>query len=82
MSDERIVAGLRCSDVLAQLSAFIDGELDHAERERIEAHLRGCDWCERFGGDFAFSVAALRRQLRTEEELPDEVRSRLRARLR
>ena len=60
---ERVVAGLRCRDVLADLSAYLDGELPRARVDRIEAHLQGCDWCERFGGDFTRSVEALRRVL-------------------
>ncbi len=63
MQGERTVAGIACSEVLAELSDYVDGALSPEERARIEAHVRGCDACERFGGAFGKAVAALRRQL-------------------
>lgn len=57
---DREVGGLTCRDVLARLSAFVDGELPAVELERVQTHLRGCDNCERFGGEFGAVVAALR----------------------
>ena len=33
--------------VIAQLSPYMDGELDPAERAQVEAHLRGCAGCAR-----------------------------------
>ena len=78
---ERVVAGIRCSNVLEVLSEFVDGELPQPERERVIAHLRGCDWCEKFGGRFAAVIASLRRALQDAVPLRAEVRSRLRERL-
>ena len=45
---DRIEAGddLRCIDFMRVVSAFVDGELDDAERSRIERHLKGCDGCQ------------------------------------
>ena len=63
MAEERLVAGLRCGDVLARLSEYLDGDLAASEAARVEEHLRACDWCERFGGDFATAVQALRNAL-------------------
>ena len=60
MEGERLVAGLRCSEVLARLTDFVDGELSAAELEQVKAHVAGCDVCERFGGRFAAVVRALR----------------------
>lgn len=57
---ERTVAGLRCSEVLARLSDYIDGELDAADVKDIEEHLLGCPNCERFGKNFGSMVVALR----------------------
>ena len=75
--DERVVGGLRCGEVLERLSDFVDGDIDSATRARIEEHLRGCDWCERFGNRFTGIVGALRRELRV---MPDDggVAARLR----
>ncbi|HEX9161507.1 MAG TPA: zf-HC2 domain-containing protein [Thermoanaerobaculia bacterium] len=73
---------MRCSEVMAVLSDYIDGTVDVENRARIDAHLRGCDVCERFGGQFAAIVETLRRQLAGSEPLPDDVARRLRERLR
>lgn len=63
MAHDREVAGIRCTEVLAVLSDYLDGELDAATRARVEAHVGGCDWCEHFGGQFAATVGALKRRL-------------------
>ncbi|MBS1153400.1 MAG: hypothetical protein H6Q89_5098 [Myxococcaceae bacterium] len=63
MQGEKNVAGLQCSQVLAQLSDYLDGRLSQAERQALEAHVGGCDVCERFGGAFAATVAGLKRHL-------------------
>ncbi len=82
MSAERDVGGIRCTEVLAVLSDFLDGNLDEPTRSRVNAHLAGCDWCERFGGEFAATVAALRHQLGAPEPIGSIVSQRLRERLR
>jgi predicted anti-sigma-YlaC factor YlaD len=79
--DERVVAGLTCGEVLAVLSDFLDGELDHGTRQRVVDHLRGCNWCEQFGGRFADVVESLRRERRDPTALPPDVAARLRDRL-
>ena len=82
MSDpDRNVAGIRCREVLASLSDYLDGSLDEERVRQIRQHLEGCDWCERFGGQFARAIAALRRSLRTAGPLSESVRQRLRRRL-
>ncbi len=78
---DREVAGIRCTAVMAELSDYLDRELSGARRAQIEAHVRGCDWCERFGGEFAAVVGALRRQLGVADEPETGVRRRLRERL-
>ena len=75
--DEKVVAGLSCSDVLARLSDYLDGDLSPDARDRVEAHLRGCEGCARFGGDFQATVTALRTHL-ARGGLPDALRDRLR----
>ncbi len=80
MPSDREVAGIRCSGVLAALPAYLDGELNPALRSRVDAHLAGCDWCERFGGSYAGVVSALRQQA-GDGAVPEGVASRLRLRL-
>ncbi|MEO0604380.1 MAG: zf-HC2 domain-containing protein [Myxococcota bacterium] len=81
MAHDRDVAGIRCGAVLSALPDYIDGTLDAETRARVEAHLRGCDWCEHFGGAYAALVTTLRERLREAEPLADDVRQRLRQRL-
>lgn len=81
MSDlDRVVAGLRCRDVLALLADYVDGELDPSTADRVNEHLRGCDACEKFGGEYGDLVTRLRAQLGVAE--PDAgARARLDARM-
>ncbi|MGE0812418.1 MAG: anti-sigma factor [Vicinamibacterales bacterium] len=79
--DEREVAGLTCSQVLASLSAYADGEVPAALAARIEAHVAECRACERFGRDFSRLLTAMRRHLAAPDPVPDEVAARLRAAL-
>lgn len=76
MKGERRVAGLLCSEVLAELSDYMDGSLDVARVAAIEAHVRGCSVCEAFGGAFGRAIGALRRRLRA-EDASSEVLERL-----
>lgn len=78
MRDEKVVGGLSCSDVLARLSDYVDGELAPEERARVEEHLRGCDGCERFGGEFAATVRGLRSHLAGAREVPAPLQEALR----
>ncbi|MCU0656139.1 MAG: zf-HC2 domain-containing protein [Polyangiaceae bacterium] len=59
--EEREVAGLRCSAVLELLSDYLDGELAPEARAGVEAHVAGCNVCERFGARFAAAVQTLRK---------------------
>jgi anti-sigma factor RsiW len=61
MPTDREVAGLRCGQVLELLGDYLDGELAPERRAQVDAHLEGCDWCERFGGSMSGVVASLRR---------------------
>ena len=79
--DEKVVAGLSCSEVLAQLSDYLDGDLTEEARLRVEEHLRGCDGCTRFGGELRATVRALRSGLGAPGGIPPALRARLRAAL-
>jgi anti-sigma factor RsiW len=61
MAENRLVGGLRCFEVLALLSEYVDGELDAATLSKVQAHLAGCDACTKFGGEFSAVVGALQR---------------------
>ena len=74
---EKVVAGISCGEVLDRLSAYVDGELSVEERATVEAHLRGCEVCERFGGEFRATVHALREHLLRPAKLPGSVRERV-----
>lgn len=74
---DKVVAGITCEQVLARLSDYLDGELPPEPRGRIEDHLRGCDECARFGGEFRSTVRALRAHLTTSAGLPAALRARL-----
>jgi anti-sigma factor RsiW len=81
MESEREVAGLWCSQVLAFLSEFHDEELPPETVAQIEAHLAGCDWCERFGTQFSAMLGELVRQFAVPEALSEETIARLHERL-
>jgi len=79
---DSIVAGLRCRDVLDDLSEFLDGNLSDVRITALRAHLAGCDRCARFGGDVAATLGALRETLRLPTALEPERSERLRVSLR
>jgi anti-sigma factor RsiW len=73
------VAGLTCSQVMAALSDYADGDAPPDLRVRIEAHVAGCGQCAAFGGDFVALLAAMRRQLGPAGDAPADVLARVRA---
>lgn len=81
MAHDRWVAGMRCSEVLGGLPDYLDDELSPEVRARVEAHLRGCDWCEQFGGHYAALVGTLRERLVSADDPDAQTRRRLRDRL-
>ena len=81
LSHERFVGGLSCSEVLADLSRLLDGELPEAEASLLSAHVAGCDVCERFGRRFSAVVRDLRERLAEPEALEEGIAGRLRARI-
>lgn len=60
MAHDREVAGIRCMQVLEDLSDFVDGVLEAARADQIRSHLEGCEWCENFGGRYRQVVRRLR----------------------
>jgi len=80
VEDERIVAGLHCGEVVADLSEHLDGRLRRGRAARIDEHLQGCEACRRLGAGIAAVVRTLREL--PEEPLAPEVHARLLADLR
>ena len=78
---DRMIAGLHCGEVLAELTAFLDGGLPADRARRIQEHVKDCDDCERFGSEFSAAVFALREILR-EPERDENIETRLLERLR
>ena len=64
MDEERLVAGLHCGEVVAELTTFLDGGLPADRAHRIQEHVMECEACERFGSEFSAAVFALREILR------------------
>jgi len=77
MKGERIVGGLSCGEVLDRLSDYLDGDLAADVRGALEEHLRGCDGCARFGGEFRTTVQAVRAHLLASPAPPSRLRDRL-----
>jgi anti-sigma factor RsiW len=81
MDDERLIAGLHCGEVMAELTTFLDGGLPADRTLRIQEHVKDCEACERFGSEFSAAVFALREILR-EPERDEAAEARLLERLR
>ena len=56
---------------------YVDDGLDPGVVENIEAHLRGCPNCERFGASFGEMVIALRKEAMTGHPMSHDAMSRL-----
>jgi mycothiol system anti-sigma-R factor len=66
-----------CREVFELLSDYVDGELSSETYEALSRHLGACAPCEEFLKTFQKTRALCRESLM--EEMPDELRSRLRA---
>jgi anti-sigma factor RsiW len=66
-----------CPRVVSLLSDYLDGRLPAPVRTELEHHLSGCPECTAFVGTFRSTVSLLRSL--EEEDLPAELRLRLRA---
>lgn len=66
---------LRCRDIVELLSEYLDGQLDPATAEALEAHLADCQECTAFINTYRGTLR-MTRQLR-EEQLPPALRERL-----
>jgi anti-sigma factor (TIGR02949 family) len=63
-----------CQELIAQLSGFLDGDLDAALREKIERHLATCSDCHTLADTLQKTLALYRR---AREDVPRRVHARL-----
>lgn len=66
-----------CPRIVRLLSDYLDGRLPSEVRSDLEQHLSGCPECTAFVGTFRSTVSLLHSL--SEEDLPEELRLRLRA---
>ncbi|HEX6903042.1 MAG TPA: zf-HC2 domain-containing protein [Thermoanaerobaculia bacterium] len=75
MDDERVVAGLHCGEVLADLTEYVEGWLGQDRSQRLGEHLRGCEGCRRLLHDLGLVIRAVRAL--PEQPLAPDVEARL-----
>jgi anti-sigma factor (TIGR02949 family) len=66
-----------CSSLVSLLADYLDGRLPSDVRCELEQHLNGCPECAAFVGTFRSTVSLL--QSLSEQDLPEELRVRLKA---
>jgi anti-sigma factor RsiW len=66
-----------CSRIVALLSDYLDNRLSPDVRRDLEQHIGGCGECATFVESFRSTISLL--QSLREDELPDELRLRLKA---
>ena len=66
-----------CSRIVSLLSDYLDNRLPVDVRQDLEQHLNGCSDCKTFMGTFRSTVTLL--QSLSEDDLPEELRLRLKA---
>jgi anti-sigma factor RsiW len=71
------MSGSTCPRIISLLSDYLDGRLPADVRRDLEQHLGGCSECATFVETFRSTVTLL--QSLTDEDLPDELRVRLKA---
>ncbi len=66
-----------CPRIISLLSDYLDGRLPADVQHDLEQHIGGCSECTKFVGSFRSTVTLL--QSLTEDDLPEELRLRLKA---
>ena len=66
-----------CPGIVSLLSDYLDGRLPEDVRRDLEQHLGGCSECATFVESFRSTVTLL--QSLTDDDLPEELRVRLKA---
>lgn len=71
----------RCYEMLSQLSAYVDGEIEDELCEEIEQHLANCSDCQIVVDTLSKTVKLYRSLAQAEVPLPSDVEDRLLSRL-
>jgi anti-sigma factor RsiW len=71
---------LTCIELVELVTDYLEGALDDADRERFEAHLRGCDACTDYVEQMRVTIDLVGRI--EPEDLPEAARSELLAAFR
>ena len=50
---------LVCRDAVALMTAYLDGQLDSRDRERLETHLADCPHCSEYLAQLRVTITAL-----------------------
>jgi len=50
-----------CTELVALVTEYLEQTIAEAERERFEAHMGNCDWCERYVEQTRAIISALGR---------------------
>lgn len=66
---------MKCTEMLAELSDYIDGELEERLCAEIEAHMRNCPDCQVMVDTLRKTIVLYRTH--GQVEMPSEVRQRL-----
>jgi anti-sigma factor RsiW len=75
VEDERVVAGLHCGEVVADLTEHLERRLSPEQAWRFDEHLHGCDDCRRLAEEVHAMVRVLRGL--PKEPLAPDVETRL-----
>ncbi len=78
--EDRVIAGLHCGEVLADLTEHLDGRLAGERAQQVDEHLDGCPRCRQVAGGLAAAVRAVRQT--PDAPLAAELEDRLLAALR
>ncbi len=71
----------RCYEMLSQISAYVDGEIEDELCKEIEQHLANCSDCQIVVDTLSKTVKLYRSLAQTEVALPNDVEDRLLRRL-
>lgn len=66
---------ITCREVVELITAYLEGDLDDAERARVEEHLSRCDGCTNYLEQMRIAIRLT--GMLTEEQIPEEQKASL-----